>query len=92
MTGATPLMNAVQGGSEAKVRFLLDRGTDVNAANGRGFTPLHRAAEMGQAGVARLLLERGARPDAEAQGKTLHLTGRAARLRRGVGFEGSPRR
>jgi ankyrin repeat protein len=63
-------MNAVQGKSEAKVRFLLDRGADVNAVDHRGFTALHRAAEMGQAAVVRLLLERVARPDPEAQGQT----------------------
>lgn len=63
-------MNAVQAKSLEKVSFLLDRGADVDARDGRGFTALHRAAEMGQLDLLVTLLEHGASPELEAEGHT----------------------
>ena len=59
--GQTPLMTAAGMNWLEMVRFLLDRGAKVNAANEDGATPLARA---GNVEIARLLLDRGADPNA----------------------------
>ena len=52
------------------IKLCLDRGADVNAANGNGETLLHQAVQRGDA-LVRLLAERGARLDArDKQGRT----------------------
>ena len=61
-------MTEIQRGEVRKIRFLLDRGADVNAVDLRGFTSLHRAAEPGNIEITRLLLDRGARPNVAAEG------------------------
>jgi ankyrin repeat protein len=54
--GDTALHAAVGGrGSEAIVRFLLERGADPNAANGRQQTPLSLAEARGSDGVKALV-------------------------------------
>jgi len=58
---STPLFWAI--GDEAKVRFLADRGSDVNAKLAEGRTPVYQAALLGNLRVLRLLLEKGAKPD-----------------------------
>jgi ankyrin repeat protein len=68
--GATPLMNAVQQGNEAKVALLISRGADINAQDARGFTSLHRAAEMGRLEIVHQLLAHGANPHIETLGYT----------------------
>jgi ankyrin repeat protein len=42
------------------VRFLVDRGADINAANRTGFTPLHHAAENNAVDAAEALVALGA--------------------------------
>lgn len=75
--GTTPLISAM-GSDVAIVRLLIERGADVNKANGRGETPLHHAVEFtlnqmiasGDEGeprridwsLIRILLEAGADP------------------------------
>jgi uncharacterized protein len=53
------------------VKFLLDLGADVNAANDDGNTPLHGAASLGLDTVARFLIDKGADVNARnADGRT----------------------
>jgi ankyrin repeat protein len=54
------------------VRFLLDEGADIEAANGGGFTPLHLAAHGGHRDVVTLLLEKGA--DINAVNQQMNMT------------------
>jgi len=56
----TPVADAARRGDLPALRALVDRGADVNAAQGDGMTALHWAAERGQAEAATLLLARGA--------------------------------
>jgi ankyrin repeat protein len=42
------------------VRFLIEKGADVNIKDWKGNTPLHYAAKIGDAIIAKLLLEKGA--------------------------------
>ncbi len=50
------LIDAARVGDAAAVRSLLDRGADVNAAQGDGMTALHWAADRGHTEVAELLI------------------------------------
>ena len=45
---------------EELMRFLLERGSDVNVSVLSAGTPLHHAVMMGELGIAELLIERGA--------------------------------
>jgi ankyrin repeat protein/L-ascorbate metabolism protein UlaG (beta-lactamase superfamily) len=56
----TPLHFAAEGGSVEVIRFLLDRGADVNAPNVANETPLHYATGWCHLEAVRLLLERKA--------------------------------
>jgi uncharacterized protein len=60
----TPLIEAVREQNPAAVNALLDRGADVNAAEGDGTTALHWAAERDDAPMIELLLQAGASPTA----------------------------
>jgi ankyrin repeat protein len=53
------------------IRFFLERGADVDAANNNHSTLLHRASYNGKVKVAQLLLERGANIDSRnKEGRT----------------------
>ncbi|SCO78518.1 uncharacterized protein FRV6_02731 [Fusarium oxysporum] len=67
----TPLWWAVEGGHEAVVRLLLNRGARTKVTDKEGRTPLLRAAEGGHEAVMSLLLDRGARTEvADEKGRT----------------------
>lgn len=55
--GQTPLHRAAWGDSLETVQLLLDRGSDVNAADRSGNTALHIAADMGFGRVVKRLCE-----------------------------------
>ncbi|HEY7819457.1 MAG TPA: ankyrin repeat domain-containing protein, partial [Vicinamibacteria bacterium] len=59
-TSKTPVADAAKAGSHEIVRTLLQRGEDVNAAQGDGMTALHWAALAGDVDLARMLLYAGA--------------------------------
>ena len=59
--GSTPLHDAAWAGDSKMVRFLIDRGADVNARHlEAGSTPLHYAILTGRPAVVNLLLDAGA--------------------------------
>lgn len=60
----SPVADAAMRAQWDEVRELIDRGADVNAAQGDGMTALHWAARNGSLEVARLLLEHDADPTA----------------------------
>ncbi|XP_078267024.1 arf-GAP with coiled-coil, ANK repeat and PH domain-containing protein 2-like isoform X2 [Rhinoraja longicauda] len=61
---ATPLIQAVLGGSLVACEFLLQNGADVNRRDWRGRGPLHHATMLGHTGQVCLFLKRGADQDA----------------------------
>jgi ankyrin repeat protein len=61
----TPLQTAARRGRGEVVAFLLDKGADVNAADGFGYTPLHLAAEGGHLDAVKRLVKAGAKLDAK---------------------------
>jgi len=62
--GDTPLHVAVRSGDSAMIRFLLDKGADVNARDEDGRTVLHMTDDPK---TVRLLLDRGANLDAKTR-------------------------
>ncbi|XP_059771088.1 apoptosis-stimulating of p53 protein 1 isoform X1 [Balaenoptera ricei] len=58
--GITPLHNAVCAGHHQIVKFLLDFGVNVNAADSDGWTPLHCAASCNSVHLCKQLVESGA--------------------------------
>src|SRR5437773_3509852 len=63
----SPVADAAMRGDASAVRALLQRGADVNAAQGDGMTALRWAAEHGDHDLAAVLLESGANPGAETR-------------------------
>jgi ankyrin repeat protein len=66
--GGSALIEAAWHGHVEIVRFLLDKGVDVNCKGFDGMTPLHCAAEHGHNSVVELLLARGADINAKDDG------------------------
>lgn len=62
--GGDLLLTAAQGGSEAIIGLLLEKGFDPKSADSFGWTPLHYAARDGRTAAARILIEKGAPIDA----------------------------
>ena len=60
--GATPLFRAAVNGQEEAVRFLLDKGADIDCGE-ESWTPLHGAVYGRAARVVAVLLQRGADPN-----------------------------
>src|SRR5262245_43905980 len=60
----SPVADAAMRKDVAAVRALLEKGADVNAAQGDGMTALHWAAHNGDAEMARMLMYAGAHVDA----------------------------
>ncbi|XP_041430179.1 MGC83480 protein isoform X3 [Xenopus laevis] len=58
--GITPLHNAVCAGHHHIVKFLIDFGVNVNAADSDGWTPLHCAASCNSVHLCKMLVECGA--------------------------------
>ncbi|MEE6493824.1 hypothetical protein FKM82_016947 [Ascaphus truei] len=58
--GITPLHNSVCAGHHHIVKFLLDFGVNVNAADSDGWTPLHCAASCNSVHLCKMLVECGA--------------------------------
>jgi ankyrin repeat protein len=63
--GSTPLHLASSKGHLEVVKFLVEKGADIEAVNGRGFTPLQLAAYGRHREVVEFLLEKGANIDAK---------------------------
>nr|XP_054494870.1 arf-GAP with coiled-coil, ANK repeat and PH domain-containing protein 2 isoform X3 [Agelaius phoeniceus] len=57
---ATPLIQAVRGGSLVTCEFLLQNGANVNIRDMKGRGPLHHATVLGHTGQVCLFLKRGA--------------------------------
>jgi quinoprotein dehydrogenase-associated probable ABC transporter substrate-binding protein len=58
----TELNNAIVGRDLGRVKYLLDKGADVNGRDKLGYTPLTNATRLGDSAIAALLLERKADP------------------------------
>ncbi len=65
--GDLRVADAAMRGEVAAVRALLQKGADVNSAQGDGMTALHWAAALGDQELASLLLASGAKPGAETR-------------------------
>lgn len=67
-SGAAPLDASIWGGHMGLVRYLVERGADVDGVGYSGFTALMAAANQGMVEAVHLLLERGADPNLAAAG------------------------
>jgi ankyrin repeat protein len=65
--GYTPLDWAAARGHVKVAAYLIERGANVNSADGDGWTPLLLAARHGHLDVVTLLVEHGARLDAKTE-------------------------
>jgi len=79
----TPLHRSAANGHVAIVRFLIAKGTKVNAKSDNGITPLHFAADEGNGEVVQLLIDNGADVNAkDDDGRTpLYYAGRHTEVR-----------
>lgn len=58
--GRTPLIEAADGGHFLIAYWLLNQGSEVNAADHKGYTALIEAADHGHAQLANMLIDQGA--------------------------------
>jgi ankyrin repeat protein len=65
-----PIWGAAFSGYDDEVRFLLERGADVNAKTNFGSSPLMAASFAGHDSTVRLLLSHGADVNADRDGDT----------------------
>jgi ankyrin repeat protein len=74
--GYTPLMCAVKKGYTDIVKFLVEKGAQINLAGVNGLTSLHCAAQQGELELVKFLMEKGANVNQldEFGGTPLHLT------------------
>ena len=63
----TPLQTAARYGRDDVVAFLIEKGADVNVADGYGYTPLHLAAKGGFLNVVKQLVKAGANVEAKTK-------------------------
>lgn len=63
--GGASIYRAAEDGDMARVRQLLDSGTDINSASSQKRTALHQAAQEGHRDIVELLLSKGAKVDAQ---------------------------
>ena len=68
--GVTAIMAASEGGNEALVQGLLNRGAEVNVRRGDGSDALMRASQYGRTAVVAVLLNHGADPNTRNQNWT----------------------
>ena len=61
--GATPLFAAVYGNKQEVVKFLLEKGADIEALDSHWLTPLYVARATGNVDMAQLLTDKGANVD-----------------------------
>ncbi|MEM9819424.1 MAG: ankyrin repeat domain-containing protein [Bacteroidota bacterium] len=65
----TVLLRAIDDGDIDIVRFVLEKGVNVNGQTKRGWTPLLEAVDEGDANIVQLLLEKGAKPNLGTKAK-----------------------
>lgn len=63
----TALQTAAKNGWENVVAILIEKGADVNIADGFGYTALHLAAERGRLEVVKQLVKAGAKINAKTR-------------------------
>jgi len=77
-TGRTPLHWACRGVHIEVVKYLVERGVDVNAQDNSSVTPLHSVCSRGHLEAAKILIGAGARVDARMSDQSTPLHSAAA--------------
>lgn len=80
--GADPnqeLSNAINANDPERVKFLVEKGADVNAPDPQGWTPLQNAARQRKDGMIKTLIELGADPNRAVDDGTTPLVAAAMR-------------